>query len=98
MAVSSPRLPGSSLTRQSRPTRRPQFAGTAAPERSLEDFQRKPAVQLHPGRSQNGADGAGRTPLFSNYFAQIAGGNFQFENGDLLAFHQTDRNLFRDVY
>ena len=42
--------------------------------RSLDDDQREAAFELHAGRPQNDADGAGHSSLFADHFSEVAGG------------------------
>ena len=44
----------------------------------------KRRLSLHAGRTQNGPDGTRRAALLADYFTQVAGGDFQLEDGHLL--------------
>jgi len=64
----------------------------------LEDFEREPPVQLHSRGAQEGADGAGCAPLFSNDLTKIARGHSQLQHGDLLALNFANSNLLGNVH
>jgi hypothetical protein len=64
---------------------------------SFEDFQPKAVIQLSPRGIENSADGLGHTALPANDFTEIARGNPQLQNRDVLAFYDSDGDRFRDV-
>src|ERR1700686_3905907 len=45
------------------------------------DVERKAMLQLHAGRTENGADGASRPTLLPDHFANIAGGDTKAQDG-----------------
>ena len=51
----------------------------------FQDFEREPAVQLHAGRSKEGADGSRGPALFTDHFPEVAGSNLQFQYSYLLS-------------
>jgi hypothetical protein len=64
----------------------------------LEDFQRKPPVQLHPRGSKQGPDRARSAALLPDYLAQIAGRDTQLKDSNLFTLNFSYGNLIRDVY
>ena len=46
---------------------------------------------------QASADGTGGPSLFPDDLSQIAGSNFELQNGHLFTLDYADRNFFRDV-
>jgi hypothetical protein len=49
--------------------------------------------QLHARRTQDDADGFGRSPLAADHFPDVAGMDAQLEHDDLFTFDHTDLNL-----
>src|SRR5258708_3935655 len=77
-AVSSPRLPRG----RARTATVVQSSASSPTGASLfKDLQREAAVQLHAGRTQNGADGTRRPPLLADHLAQVAGRDLQLQHG-----------------
>ena len=63
----------------------------------FEDLQPDAAIQFHPRGVENRADGSGHTALLANDFTEIARGNPQLQNCNVLAFYDSDGDRFRDV-
>jgi hypothetical protein len=64
---------------------------------SFEDFQPKAVIQLSPRGIENSADRLGHTALPANDFTDIARGDPQLQNCNVLAFYGSDGDRFRDV-
>src|SRR5687767_10908200 len=64
----------------------------------LQDLERKPPIQLHPGGAEQGPNRACRSSLLTDYLAQIAGRDAEFENRDLLALYLADDDLIGNIY
>src|ERR1700692_1625815 len=47
----------------------------------LDDVEREAVEQLHAGRAENGAHGSGRSALFSDHLADVAGVDAETKNG-----------------